>query len=571
MGLNQFHPATDHLKEVSELERLRLALASAGEIVYDSIVANEEIVWGENAPDEFARNGLSLFQSRREFLSLITPEGAAALAGAIDESIRSDQPYQVAYQVRLPRGGSCWIEDRGSCVCDEEGGLARIVGVLRFVTDQKERETRLGYLAAYDDLTGLINRSRLRAELSRTLEVSWNEGSSGGFLVVGIDDLALFNENFGFDVADDLIVEVGKRLKDLLTSSDTLGRLSGNKFGVILESCPNDHVSKKAQELKSSIQDAVIYTKAGPVSVTVSIGYVLLPGGARTSQEAMARGEEALGHAKSLGRDHIYCFEASESGESSRRVKMKIADQIMSAMNNGRVMIHYQPIVCARKETASLYECLIRIADNDGELIPAYKFIPVAEELGLVRSLDKRVLELAVACLDRMPDISLSLNVSGVTTTDVSWVQKAVELLNRNPSAASRLTVEITETVALQDMSELKNFVAILREMGCQVAIDDFGAGYTSYRNLKALDVDMVKIDGDFVRNITSSEDNQFYVRALTELAHHFGLKSVAECVETADEAALLREIGVDYLQGYYYSKPAEAPTWHLQDQNQSA
>ncbi len=161
----------------------------------------------------------------------------------------------------------------------------------------------------------------------------------------------------------------------------------------------------------------------------------------------------------------------------------------------------------------------------------------VAEELGLVRMLDKRVLEMTVATLIKRPDVSLALNVSGLTTTDVSWVQRAIDLVASDRSLASRLTVEITETVVLQDITELSNFVAILHDIGCKVAIDDFGAGYTSYRNLKSLDVDTVKIDGAFVRGITDSEDNQFYVGALNDLAHHFNLKTVAECVETEEEA----------------------------------
>jgi diguanylate cyclase (GGDEF)-like protein len=572
MEMKQFHSAAaEQLQNVSELERLRLALASAGEVVYDSFVSTDEIVWGENAEEEFARNGLDVFTTRKEFLSLVAVEGAAALAGAIDGSIREDAPYCVTYQVRLPQGGACWIEDRGSCVCDETGRLSRVVGVLRFVTEQKERESRLAYLAAYDDHTGLINRTRLRAELSKALEGCWNDGMSGGFLVIGIDELAHFNENFGYDMADDLILEVGQRLKDQLTSNDVLSRVSGNKFGVILSNQANDHVYRIVQELKSSIQEHVIYTKAGPVSVTVSIGYVLLPGGARTSQEAMANAEEALWHAKASGRDHSLCFEASDERQNERRTKMKIADQINSAMNEDRVMLNYQPIVCAVSETVDFYECLIRIADANGDLIPAYKFIPVAEELGLVRALDKKVLDLAVGTLKKYPDLHLSLNVSGLTTTDVSWAQLAVRHLGQDHALASRLTVEITETVALQDMSELKNFVAILREMGCKVAIDDFGAGYTSYRNLKALDVDMVKIDGDFVKGLESSTDNQFYVKALTELAHNFNLKTVAECVETAEEAEVLRGLGVDLLQGYHYSKPLESPTWNQDEESLSA
>jgi diguanylate cyclase (GGDEF)-like protein len=556
MSFSPSNPATSRLQEVSELDRIRLALSSAGEVVYDSVISSGVIEWGENAEQEFQRNGLMPFSSRDEFLSLLNPDGYRALAKAIDMSKRSHAPYTVEYQVQMPNGAACWIEDRGSCITDENGNLAHVVGVIRFITEQKERESRLAYLAAYDDLTGHYNRSRLRAQLGEVLDLCWNQGLSAGFLVAGVDNLALLNESLGFDVADDVIIEIGSRIKDRLEPQDVLGRNAGNKFGVILRNCHSDEIARRVSNLKAAVRDSVIYTKAGPVSVTISIGYVVLPGQTRTSQDAFARGEEALGHAKAQGFDRAYCYEESEEHASHRRSKMKTADQIVSAMNEDRFLLNFQPIVCATSEEPDHYECLLRIHDADGALVPAGEFIPVAEELGLVRMLDKKVLDMTVAKLKKHPDVSLALNVSGLTTTDVSWVQRLVDLVARDRSLASRLTVEITETVALQDITELSNFVAILRDIGCKVAIDDFGAGYTSYRNLKLLDVDAVKIDGTFVRNITDNDDNQFYVRTLNDLAHHFNLKTVAECVETAQEAELLKRIGVDFLQGYYYGKP---------------
>lgn len=562
MPISSNNPATNRLHEVSELDRLRLALSSAGEVVYDSVIASGAIEWGENAEDEFRRNGLVPFAGRDEFLSLLQRDGIAALGRAIDQSMRSGAPYTVEYQVTLPNGTSGWVEDRGSCICDENGALAHVVGVIRFITEQKERESRLSYLAAYDDLTGHFNRSRLRARLGQVLEQCWSDGLSAGFLVAGVDNLALLNESLGFDVADDVIIEIGSRIKDRLGAQDILGRNAGNKFGVILYDCQSEAIAKKVSELKAAVRDSVVYTKAGPVSVTISVGYLVLPGQTRTSQAAFARAEEALGHAKVQGRDRAYCHEISEVRASHRRAKMKTADKIVSAMNDDRMILNYQPIVCAKSEKPIHYECLLRIKDNDGALIPAGEFIPVAEELGLVGMLDKRVLEMTVATLIKRPDVSLALNVSGLTTTDVSWVQRAIDLVASDRSLASRLTVEITETVVLQDITELSNFVAILHDIGCKVAIDDFGAGYTSYRNLKSLDVDTVKIDGAFVRGIADSEDNQFYVGALNDLAHHFNLKTVAECVETAEEAELLKNIGVDYLQGYYYAKPLPEPVW---------
>lgn len=296
--------------------------------------------------------------------------------------------------------------------------------------------------------------------------------------------------------------------------------------------------------------------------MTISMGVVSLPYGCNNTKDAFARAEESLGNAKTHGREKIYFYEPSNKMESARRKKLAVADQIMTALNDDRVSLFYQPIVSTKTGNPGFYECLIRITDEGGDIIPAGHFIPVAEELGLIRTLDRMVVDMALKTLSDNPDIHLAINVSGLTATDPTWFEEVIDVIGVNRALAPRLTVEITETVALQEIRDLSGFLNSLRTLGCRIAIDDFGAGYTSYRNLQSLDVDLVKIDGSFIKGITECEDSQFFVHALMDLAQKFNLETVAEWVETQEEVDFLTALGVEYLQGFHLGKPAPQPVW---------
>jgi EAL domain-containing protein (putative c-di-GMP-specific phosphodiesterase class I) len=234
----------------------------------------------------------------------------------------------------------------------------------------------------------------------------------------------------------------------------------------------------------------------------------------------------------------------------------------MAALRGDRLVFAYQPIVGAVSRKPEHHECLLRLKRDDGSIAAAGEFIPAAETLGLVRLVDRRALEMAVAQLYAHEDVKLSINVSGTTACDQSWLQSFINYVRENREVAERMTVELTETAALHGFEENSRFVTRLRDMGCRVAIDDFGAGYTSFRNLHNLHVDMVKIDGDYVKNLSTSPDNQLFVRTLVDLAKNFRLETVAEWVSSEEDAKLLLELGVDYCQGYYFGQPTVSPDW---------
>jgi EAL domain-containing protein (putative c-di-GMP-specific phosphodiesterase class I) len=210
------------------------------------------------------------------------------------------------------------------------------------------------------------------------------------------------------------------------------------------------------------------------------------------------------------------------------------------------------------------------MVEIDGSVTTAAHFMPAVEDLGMIRPIDRMVLEAGIKVLSDNPTARMALNVSGLTATDRSWMRGAVTLLRHKPNVAGRLMIEITETAGLEDVDACARFVATLRDLGCQVALDDFGAGYTSFRHLKQLAVNMVKIDGSFIRNLTENPDNLYFIRTLVDLARNFGLETVAECVETEEDARILANEGIDYLQGYAFGKPEFDVVWPEDPANQS-
>jgi EAL domain-containing protein (putative c-di-GMP-specific phosphodiesterase class I) len=225
-------------------------------------------------------------------------------------------------------------------------------------------------------------------------------------------------------------------------------------------------------------------------------------------------------------------------------------------------MFAFQPVVCAATGIVDYFECLLRMRDERGTVVAGGEFITVVEELGLIGPIDHYALERTVQELATDPDVRLGFNISGLTACDRPWLRSLMSMLRHRPELARRLVVEITETAALCDIEESARFIDTLRVLGCRVALDDFGAGHTSLRHLQILPVDIVKIDGSLVRNLTQQPQCRVFLRHLLGLAKGFGLTTVAECVESAEEAALLRAEGVGYFQGYYFGRPSLERAW---------
>jgi diguanylate cyclase (GGDEF)-like protein len=435
---------------------------------------------------------------------------------------------------------------------------------MRFITQRKHNEAELKYLANHDELTGHFNRVRLREALDHAIKYSARYGISGAFLVVGIDKLTIVNAAFGHEVADNAILAIGRRLEENLRASDAIGRLGGDKFGIVLTNCPESELARACEKLLEVARTTDIDSPSGPIHVTVSIGAVDFTATSHTTGDTMTKASMALQKAKLSGRDGFSIYSYSEEQRRTHRDNIVMAEQVKNAVRDGKLVFAYQPIVDAKTRQPMLYECLMRKIEDDGTVRPAATFMPAVEKLGLVRLVDRRALELAVETIAAYPDVSLAINVSGLTATDRSWLRGLIATLRGKPHVAERLAVEITETAVLEDLDDCARFVLSLKDLGCRVALDDFGAGYTSIAQLKTLAVDMIKIDGSFVRELAAAPHNLVFVRTILDLARNLDLKTVAECVETEEVAEILTREGVDYMQGYAFGHPSLEYPWPI-------
>ncbi len=546
----------------AELERLRAAVMCSGDLAYEWDLTDNSIIWLGRTGELFGLKDADKITTGDAFYRRLHPDDLLIRRRVLGQHIEESKPFDCEYRIRTDTGEFRWVHERGSVRLSPQGEPVSMAGTLRDVTALKQNVARLEFKANYDELTGHFNRARLRDTLDQAIAFASRYRVGGAYLVIGLEKLTKFADAFGYETTDAIILAVGQRLERNLRASDTIGRAGGDSFGVILANCPEGHLETVAKKILDVVQSTAVSTPSGPIHATVSVGGAAFPDGPNRAHDIMARAELALQEARDAGRNCFQRYNHSEAQRRDRRENVEVAERVQEALKDGRLVLAYQPIVAAGSHEVSHYECLLRMIGPDGKVHTAASFMPVIEEMGLVRQVDQHVIELAVKELVEYPEVHLAVNVSGLTACDRSWLRLLVALVKSGRGIAERLTVEITETVALQDIDESAHFVTAVRELGSRVALDDFGAGYTSFRNLKALAVDVVKIDGSFVRNVSENLDNQLFVKTLLGLANGFSLTTVAECVETAEDAATLARHGVDYLQGYYFGRPQIERPW---------
>ena len=527
-------------------------LRSVGEAAYEWRLDSDMLSWSPYAGEVLGVAAAEL-ASGRAFAAHVEAEPGQGRAEAVQGSTQRDTGAGVAYQLhyRLKAGDAvAWIEDSGRWFAGADGKPARAHGVVRRIDERKEHEGELKRLARFDPLTGELNRATLTEVMTSTLDQAVRARGSCGFLIASIDHLGRLNESYGVDIADDVIAQVAKRLRVRLRGKDHIGRFSGNKFGIVLTSCTPDELSVAAERIIASVRDEPLTTTAGPVAVTVTVGGITAPRHARSVAEIFARSLDALHAARAKRHGSFAAYRPNIERDALRRESLRATDEIVTALNERRIALAFEPVVDAKTRKLAFYECLMRVNRADGVVAHAGEIVPVAEKLGLVRMLDYRMMELVVEELAKSSCLRASVNVSPPSTLDPQWSAGLAALLRANPGTAERLIVEITETVAIQDIDDTRGFVTRVKDLGCRVAIDDFGAGHTSFRNLRRLGADIVKIDGEFVQNIVKSADDRAFVHTLIDLSRRLGHETVAEWVQDEEAAALLAGWGCDYLQG---------------------
>ncbi len=566
--VHQSRESTDKIEDASESD-LNSALKAAGEAAYRWNIDTDEIIWSANSAEVLGCS-LHTVTSGKLFANLLDSENVTTRYETVMNSKARDDGRGVPFQIEYlfcnegrQNKKSIWLEDVGRWQAGLNGLPKVVYGTVRRVDERHIRDQHLNFLGNCDPLTGMMNRGRMTEALGEAITVAKKTNGECAFVIAAVNNLPTVNEAYGFDVADEVIVAVGRRLRQVMRVGDGIARYSGGKFGVILNDCGEHELQIALERYMSVVRDSVIETEHGPVWAMLSIGAICLPDHAPDANSATSHAEEALNEAYKLPSEGYVVYKPSERRSAERVLNARCATEIVKCLKQDRFKLAFQPLVNARTGQTDMHEALLRMAEgSNGELIAASHLIPVAEHLGLVRLVDRAVMQMIVHTLHTYPQANLSMNVSGVTATDPHWYEQLLEVIKANSEITNRLTVEITETVALNDLAATRYFVESLRSAGCGVAIDDFGTGYTSFRNLRELPINMLKLDGSFCGNLRKNKDNEYMVRSLLDLSQKFNFKTVAEWVEQEEDADALKEWGVDYLQGNLLGEATIVPPW---------
>lgn len=520
--------------------------------------------WDHGARDVFNLSAERLPRTTKQLNALIVDAHVKRRHEAIHDAdarnIELGVPYQTFYRI-MPGGyrssAEIWVEEAGRWWPGLDDKPARARGYVR-VGDDVTKAALGRSLNDYDEMTGQLNRLRLMDALSSVVEVADAEDSTAALFLLSIEEMQLINDNFGYRIGDEVVAEVGRRLTGAMRGGDTLGRYSANKFGLIISNCSADTVPLIAQRFINGVRAEPIRSEGCSIVPTLAIGVTMLNAPGLTVDTVVGQALRALDNARNESDSTFAIYARDTSGDLKRKRRAKIGEDVGKAIDDDRLKIVLQPIVNLKTLEASFFECLLRIREPSEFLMSAADFIPVAERLGLAGHIDRRTLHLAMGLLREHPQLCLSLNVSALTCTDSRWLRELAEGVELTPEVAPRLTVEITETMTATDLDEASYFVDALKDFGCRVAIDDFGAGHTSFASLRRLDADVLKIDGQFVRDMVRNPRDRALVKAMINLAHDLGMGTVAEWVSDQETADLLTDLGADHVQGFHFGKPME-------------
>jgi diguanylate cyclase (GGDEF)-like protein len=436
--------------------------------------------------------------------------------------------------------------------------------IVQGALDRAEKtEAELRFLADHDSLTGLLNRRRFRAELDQYVSFSARYGGRGAVMVIDIDGLKEVNDKLGHQAGDRLIRRVSDILRERVRATDIVARLSGDEFAVLMPQTDTAGALQLGEDLRAQVaEDFGSSSEAAPASI--SVGITMFGGQSGAGSEAvLLAADQAMYQAKAEGRNRIMLFHAPGEKSGEPRRAQTTSARIRDALTQNRLSLATQPIRSLTSGGIERYELFLRMTGEEGELLPAASFIEVAERSGMVQELDRwvvaRALELMAERERAGNPVSLHMNLSGASMTDLSVLEFIERRLDEGEADPSRCTFEITQTARVEDYDTAGAFADRLTEFGCEVAIDDYGGGFGPFAYLKKVPFDVIKIDGTFIREMAYNDADQLVVKAIVEIARGLGKRTIAELVEDEDTTQLLREYGVDMAQGYHLGRPVDA------------
>lgn len=435
-----------------------------------------------------------------------------------------------------------------------------------------ERDKMLRRLADYDPLTGLPNRRYFTRALEDEMAWAAASGRSSALLFADLDQFKCINDTLGHAAGDRVLVQAASCLRGNLREHDLIARFGGDEFTIILKDITHDNSVRLVESIVRIMKDIHFLENGQALNVLCSFGITMIDSGRFTPDELLSQADFACHEAKARGRNRCYLYEVSSEEKYRMTADIGWSQRIKSALKNDDFLLHFQPIIEIASGQPLIYEALVRMRGDDGELIPPAAFIPAANRFGLMVDIDLMVIRKTFEALSGFRrsgyDLRFTLNLSGYVFNDSKLVDFVDEQLKEHGLDPSAVVLEITEQVAVQHLGQACGLIHDLMALGCRIALDDFGTGFSSFNYLKHLPVDYIKIDGGFVRNMVHDKVDQAMVKSIIQVARTVGKQTIAEYVQDEETLAMLRDLGVDYAQGYYLGKPDAALLHEAQIQN---
>ena len=489
----------------------------------------------------------------------IHPEDKVRINQEIDLNLSSKDGGYSEYRMLHHDGSYRWIQDRYRLAKD--GDLAaEIVGTLLDITENKNLAIESDYKASYDELTGLINRRELQRRLESISGAIENDTHVLCFL--DLDEFKIINNTHGHAGANELLRELSLELVDTVSKRDIVAYLGADKFGILLRHCNLAESARVLERISGALKEFRFKWDGKSHVITASIGVIEIDRRLADSGEALNAANSACDIAKEAGGNRIQVYTPNTDLVKDRRQEMQWVEKVNRALEEDRFLLYYQPIVPINKDIKGKhFELLIRMKDDEGKLVAPGFFLPAVERYNLSSKIDRWVIQTTFSWLDAYSeylemDYRWGINLSGQSLGDMDLLQFVFDELEFNQIPPEKIYFEITETAAISNLGDATIFIDALREKGCQFALDDFGSGLSSFSYLKNLAVDYLKIDGIFVKDMATDKIDVAMVKAISQVGHAMGMKTIAEFVENTEIIEILKQVGVDYAQGYGICKP---------------